>query len=145
MRRPARSIALGGLLIAAALGFLVYQGLASNLVYYITPSELKAKGPSAYGQSFRLGGQVRPGSVHWGSATQVLRFVLQDPKAAVSVVSHGTPPELFRAGAGVVVEGTLAKSVFSATNLMIKHGSDYRAPRPGQTPVPDNSFSSVSK
>ena len=145
MRRPARSLIAGALVIVAALGFLVYQGLSNNLVYYITPSELHSKGSSAYGQSFRLGGQVRPGSVHWNPTTQALHFVLQDPNGAVAVASHGTPPELFRAGAGVVVEGTYQKAFFLATNLMIKHGSDYKAPRPGQTPVPDNSFSSSSK
>lgn len=144
MRRPARSLIAGGLLIAAALGFLVYQGLANNLVYYYTPSELKAKGASAIGESLRLGGQVRPGSVFWNPRTRYLRFTLQDPEAAVEVVSHGLPPEMFRAGAGVVVEGTYGKQVFSASNLMIKHGSSYRAPRPGQTPLPDNYVSSSS-
>src|SRR5713226_2608853 len=112
MRHPARSLALGGLVIAATLGFMVYQGLSSNLVYYITPSELHAKCPSAYGQSFRLGGQVRPGSVHWNSATQALSFVLQDPKGWVEVASRGTPPELFREGAGVVVEGIYSGKLF---------------------------------
>lgn len=137
MRRPARALALGGLVIAAALAFLVYQGLSNNLVYYITPSELHAKGAAADGQSFRLGGQVRPGSVRWNPTNQDLRFILQDPKGSVPVTSHGMPPDLFKAGTGVVVEGRYSSSIFAATNLMIKHGADYRAPKPGQTPVPD--------
>lgn len=145
MRRPARSLAVGGLVIAGVLSFLVYQGLSNNLVYYITPGELLAKGAAADGQSFRLGGQVRPGSVRWDPKTQLLRFVLQDPKASVRVTSHGLPPELFRPGIGVVVEGTFARDAFLATNLMIKHGSTYRAPKPGQTPVPDNYVSSPSQ
>ncbi|MBV9278586.1 MAG: cytochrome c maturation protein CcmE [Chloroflexi bacterium] len=140
MRHPARALITGGLLIMAVLGFLVYQGLSNNLVYYITPSELHARGTAADGQSFRLGGQVRPGSVHWNASTQALRFILQDPRGWVSVASHGTPPELFRPGAGVVVEGTFTGSSFQATNLMIKHGSDYRAPKPGATPVPDGLY-----
>lgn len=144
MRRPARSVALGGLLIAAVLAFLVYQGISNNLVYYITPSELLAKGASADGQSLRLGGQVRPGSVRWNPRTQALAFILQDPKGWVRVTSHGLPPSMFRPGIGVVVEGTYAHHFFSATNLMIKHGSNYRAPKPGDTPVPDNYVSSAS-
>src|SRR5689334_19544849 len=111
MRRPARSLALGGAVILAALGFLIYQGISSNLVYYITPSELLAKGAESNGQSFRVGGQVRPHSVHWNPYTQVVRFVLQDPKGSVHVVSHGQPPELFRQGIGCVVEGTYAKGL----------------------------------
>jgi cytochrome c-type biogenesis protein CcmE len=138
MRRPARSLALGGVLIAAVLGFLVYQGLSNNLVYYITPSELLAKGVSAQGQSFRLGGQVRPGSVTWNASTHYLRFVLQDPKGHVTVVSNVEPPEMFSNGIGCVVEGTFMGHHFDATNLMIKHSSTYQAPKAGQTPVPDS-------
>ncbi len=145
MRRPARSVALGGLLIAAALSFLIYQGISTNLVYYITPSELHARGASAYGQSLRLGGQVRRGSVHFSARTQNLRFVLQDPRGSINVTSHGLPPEMFRPGIGVVVEGTYANNLFTATNLMVKHGSTYRAPKPGETPIPDNYVNSASK
>lgn len=138
MRRPVRALIIGVLVIAAALGFLVYQGLANNLVYYITPSELLAKGAAANGQSFRLGGQVRPGSVHWNAKTRFLRFVLQDPKGSVAVVSQGLPPQMFKAGVGVVVEGTYRSHRFSATTLMVKHCSTYRAPKPGHVPKPDD-------
>lgn len=138
MRNPARSLTAGGVLIAAVLGFLIFQGISNNIVYYITPSELLAKGPQADGQSFRLGGQVRPGSRHWNAATQTLRFVLQDPKGHVSVVSHGLPPEMFREGIGVVVEGRYTGWTFQATNLMVKHCATYRAPKPGHVPPPDN-------
>lgn len=138
MRRSTRPLAIGGCLIAVALGFLVYQGLSNNLVYYITPSELLAKGATVEGRSLRLGGEVRPGSRQWSSRTQMLRFVLQDSKASVLIVSHGLPPEMFREGAGAVVEGTYSHGLFRATNLMIKHCATYRAPKPGHTPPPDD-------
>lgn len=144
MRRTTRSVAAGVVVIASVLGFMVYQGISNNLVYYMTPGELLAKGASAQGQWFRLGGQVRPGSVHWNAQTQHLRFVLQDPRGHVAVTSTGLPPELFRPGIGVVVEGTFRNDSFAATNLMIKHGSNYRAPKPGQTPIPDNYVNSAS-
>ncbi|MGH2447845.1 MAG: cytochrome c maturation protein CcmE [Chloroflexota bacterium] len=136
MRHPARSLAAAALLIAAALGFLVYQGLSDNLVYYITPSQLLAKGAEANGQSFRLGGLVKPGT-QWNKQTRLLRFVLADPHGEVRVVSHGLPPEMFRPKVGVVVEGKFVHGVFDATTLMVKHCSTYVAPRPGQTPPPD--------
>jgi cytochrome c-type biogenesis protein CcmE len=136
MRHPTRSLIIGSALILGVIGVLIYQGLSNNLVYYITPSELLAK-QDPVGQSFRLGGQVRPGSVTLNEKTHYLRFVLQDPKASVAVVSHDLPPEMFRAGIGVVVEGTYTGRMFSATNLMVKHSNSYRAPKPGQTPVPD--------
>jgi cytochrome c-type biogenesis protein CcmE len=136
MRHTTRSLIIGAVVIVAALGFVVYQGLASNLVYYITPSELLAQGPTA-GQSFRVGGQVKPGSIHWNVKTASLRFIIRDPKTAIPVVTHGEPPQLFRAGAGVVVEGTFAHGLFSATTLMIHHDNRYVAPKPGSTPAPD--------
>lgn len=136
--RATRSLAAGGVLIASVLGFLIFQGISNNLVYYMTPSELLAKGPSADRGSFRLGGQVRPGSKTWNARTRTLRFILQDPKAAIPVVSHGLPPEMFRPGIGVVVEGTYTGSLFEATTLMVKHCATYRAPKPGHVPPPDD-------
>jgi cytochrome c-type biogenesis protein CcmE len=138
MRRSTRSLVIGALVIVGTLGFLVYQGLANNLVYYITPSELLAKGAAADGQSFRLGGQVRQGTVAVSTAAHTVRFILQDPKGSVRVLATTLPPSMFRAGAGVVVEGTYAHGLFTATNLMIKHCATYRAPKPGQVPKPDN-------
>lgn len=137
-----RPLLAGSLIIALALGFLVYQGISNNLVYYMTPSELLARGVAADGHSFRLGGQVRPGSRQWNARTETLRFVLQDPHAAIRVVSHGLPPEMFREGAGVVVEGTFLGSIFRATTLMVKHCASYQAPKPGHTPPPDNCVTS---
>jgi cytochrome c-type biogenesis protein CcmE len=136
MRHPTRSLIIGALVIVAALGFVIYQGLASNLVYYITPSELLAK-KDINRQSFRLGGQVKPGSVHWNVQTAKLTFIIRDPKASIAVISHGQPPQLFRQGAGVVVEGTYSHGSFLATALMIKHGANYVAPKPGSTPNPN--------
>src|SRR5436305_3283942 len=137
MRHPTRSLIIGGFVILAALGFLVYEGISNNLVYYLTPSELLAKS-NIEGQSFRLGGQVRMGSVHWNAGSQLLSFIIQDPKASLEVVSHGVPPALFRGGRGVVVEGTYAHHLFDATTLMIKHSNSYRAPAKGKTPNPSS-------
>ncbi|HZU13749.1 MAG TPA: cytochrome c maturation protein CcmE [Chloroflexota bacterium] len=138
MRRSSRALIVGGLVIAAALAFILYQGLSNNLVYYITPSELLARGAAAQGQDFRLGGQVRPGSVHVSHGMHTVTFILQDPRGAVHVISEGIPPPMFRAGAGVVVEGIYRGDIFNATTLMVKHCATYRPPTPGTVPAPDN-------
>jgi cytochrome c-type biogenesis protein CcmE len=53
----------------------------------------------------------------------------------VAVRSRGTPPQMFRDGIGVVVEGRyLSDGVFNCTNLMIKHSNEYRPPKPGESP-----------
>ena len=54
---------------------------------------------------------------------------------AVMVRSTEVPPQMFREGIGVVVEGTFDKSqVFSSNRLMVNHSNEYRAPKPGEEP-----------
>jgi cytochrome c-type biogenesis protein CcmE len=137
-RRPVFALAVGMVVIVAAIAYLAYQGLTNSLVYYITPSELLARGHSAIGQQLLLGGQVRPGSQHWNPHTHLLTFILQDPHAHVRVASHGLPPSMFASGIGVVVQGAYRNRRFAASTLMVKHSSDYVAPKAGHLPKPDN-------
>jgi cytochrome c-type biogenesis protein CcmE len=51
------------------------------------------------------------------------------------VRSTGAPPQMFRDGMGVVVEGRYgADSVFRSSSLMVKHSNEYRAPKAGERP-----------
>lgn len=136
-RNPVLTLGVGMAVIAGALAFLAFQGLSNNLVYYITPSELLAKGQAAYGQQLRLGGQVKRGSQVWNKRRHLLRFVLQDPKSYVVVVSTALPPPLFRSGIGAVVQGVYTNGVFHASSVLVKHSSTYVAPKKGQLPRPD--------
>ncbi len=136
-RRPWVTLVIGMGVIVGAIAFLAYQGLSNSLVYYITPSELLAKGHGAVGEQLRLGGQVRPGSKHWNGRTHILTFVLQDPHSHVRVVSRGLPPPLFRARIGAVVQGVYRHGTFHASALMIKHSADYEPPKPGHLPKSD--------
>jgi cytochrome c-type biogenesis protein CcmE len=90
----------------AAFGYLVYGGIGDNLVYFVTPTELLARGRAAY-DPVRLGGEVKPGTVQWDADALDLRFELTDGTADVAVHSRGAPPQMFRDGMGVVVEGRL--------------------------------------
>ena len=134
-RGGTRAIVLGVAVIAGAFGYLLYGGLAKNVVYFLTPNELLAKGTRAVDVPVRLGGQIKPGSVVWNDTTLDLRFTVTDGKSDVAVRSRGTPPQMFRDGIGVVVEGRyLRDGVFHCTNLMIKHSNEYRPPKPGESP-----------
>lgn len=125
----------GGAVILSVFGYLLWGGIDSNLVYFLTPSELVAKGASAADAPLRLGGEVKPGSVQWNAATLDLRFELTDGGQTVKVQSKGAPPQMFREGQGVVVEGRYSKDgVFQSTNLMVKHSNEYKAPPHGQKP-----------
>lgn len=128
-------VVLTSLVILGGFGYLMWGGIDSNLVYFLTPTELMAKGDTVVDKPVRLGGMVVPGSVKWNAEALDLRFVLKDSKGSVNVHSRKAPPQMFREGQGVVVEGRLNRGgTFEATTLMVKHSNEYKAPHQGQTP-----------
>lgn len=127
----------GVLVIAAGFGYLIWGGIGSNLVFFVTPAELHAmeqtKGPELHKTPVRLGGMVVAGSVKWDADNLDLRFTLADGEHRYLVHSKGAPPQMFKEGQGVIVEGTLGPDkVFESTNLMVKHSNEYRAPAEGE-------------
>jgi cytochrome c-type biogenesis protein CcmE len=126
-------ITVGAGVIVAVFAWLLFGGLEKNVVFFLTPQELLAKGTDGVGVPVRLGGQVKPGSVKWNAQTLDLRFIVTDGAREMQAHSTGAPPQMFRDGMGVVVEGRVgAGGVFEATGLMVKHSNEYRAPKPGE-------------
>lgn len=129
MNRKRLWAGLGFAAIAGALVLLIGGGLQQNVVYFVTPTELEARGAAATGRALRLGGQVKPGSVEWDAESHDLRFVLRDDSAEVAVHASGAPPAMFQEGIGVVVEGRYGPGgVFESDNVMVKHSNEYRPP-----------------
>ena len=134
--RRRSALVVGVVIIVAAFGFLLYGGIDKNVVFFLTPNELLSRGTAAYDVPVRLGGLVQPGSVKWDADKLDLRFVVMDSGGqSVNVHSSGAPPQMFRDGMGVVVEGRYHRSgVFESTNLMVKHSNEYRKPEHGERP-----------
>lgn len=127
---------IGAVLILGGFGYLVWGGLGNNLVYFLTPSELLARGNAAYETPVRLGGQVVPGSIDWNADALDLKFRITDGSDTLLVHSEGAPPAMFKDTMGVVVEGSFSRDgVFQSTNLMVQHSNEYRAPAEGHRPV----------
>lgn len=125
----------GVVLVVAVFAWLLYGGLDKNVVFFLTPAELLAKGNDGYDVPVRLGGQVKPGTVKWDDKTLRLTFQVTDGKSDVAVQSSGAPPQMFRDGMGVVVEGRFGRDqVFNSTGLMVKHSNEYRPPKAGEKP-----------
>lgn len=125
----------GVVLVVAVFAWLLYGGLDKNVVFFLTPGELLAKGTEGYDVPVRLGGQVKPGTVKWDDKTLRLTFEVTDGKSDVAVQSSGAPPQMFRDGMGVVVEGRFGRDhVFNSTGLMVKHSNEYRPPKAGEKP-----------
>jgi cytochrome c-type biogenesis protein CcmE len=121
--------AIGSVIVVGALSYLLLGGLSSNIVYFLTPDELLAKGTAGVDASVRLGGQVKPGTVQWNAQAIELLFTMTDGKQEIVVHSKKAPPQMFRDGQGVVVEGRLGNDgVFEATSLMVKHSNEYKPP-----------------
>jgi cytochrome c-type biogenesis protein CcmE len=115
------------LVAGSAFGILAAGRIGNNLVYYWTASDLLHAGDKAYGASIRLGGMVVAGSLR--SESDVY-FDVTDGKNIVHVKTHGVPPQMFREGIGVVVEGTMSRAgYFEGTRLMVSHNNEYRAPK----------------
>lgn len=133
--RRRATFVVAAVIVLAVFGYLMYGGLTKNVVFFLTPAELLAKGDKGYDIPVRLGGMVSSGSVKWDADKLDLRFVVNDGKGSVTVHSRGAPPQMFRDGMGVVVEGRYHRDgVFESTNLMIKHSNEYHPPKAGETP-----------
>ncbi len=133
-----RWLAIGALAVAAvAFVALTVGGIGENLVYYWGPKELQAAGDKAVGATIRLGGMVAENSVVFGEGASGVEFDVTDFETTIHVKSKGVPPQMFREGIGVVVEGTMTPAGhFECTRLMVSHGNEYRAPDdPGHADV----------
>ena len=132
-RRQSALVAV--IVVLGAFGWLLYGNLDKNIVFFLTPQELLAKGVDGYEVPVRLGGQVKPGSVQWDAKTLDLRFAITDGTGEIAVRAKGAPPQMFRDGMGVVVEGRYERGgIFQATNLLVKHSNEYRPPKAGEKP-----------
>ncbi|HEY7411999.1 MAG TPA: cytochrome c maturation protein CcmE [Vicinamibacteria bacterium] len=130
-RRRRRFVLIALAVVAAAFVGLAVGGIGENLVYYWGPSELQAAGGKAVGATIRLGGKVAERSVVHAAGSR-LEFDVTDDRHAVHVKSSGVPPQMFREGIGVVVEGTMTPAGhFEARRLLVSHSNEYRAPQDG--------------
>lgn len=114
-----------GLVLAGAVGYLVYSGLRTN-VYYQTVAELHAQGTGIAGRQVRVAGIVAPDSIMRQDAGSSVRFLLADAGGTLPVVYKGAIPDIFQPGIEVVVEGKYrAGGDFEATTLLAKCPSKF--------------------
>ncbi len=135
---------IGGALIVAAIAYLIVIGIRSTAEYYLTVDEAAARQSELIGQSIRVAGRVKAGTISWDPATLKLSFAIgqpppQDgvvvepvsmhPPQVIKVVCTGQPkPDMFAAGRDVIVEGRLTSHNFlTAEQVMTSCPSKYRA------------------
>lgn len=131
-----RIFMVGALVFAGgALAAISAGNMGDNLVYYWDVSELVRNSDKAVGATIRLGGLVEEDTVEWDNATSSLSFRMTDGSEEVVVRATGAPPQMFREGIGVVVEGTLTDAgTFESDRLMVKHSNEYKEADADMTP-----------
>lgn len=106
---------------------LALSAFSSNLIFFLTPSDLATHAP-ARGRVFRLGGLVQQGSVQKATldGRPDTRFRVTDGNASVEVNYVGILPDLFREGQGVVAIGRVTPvGTFRASEVLAKHDAAY--------------------
>ncbi len=118
-----------------AVAWMSMSSMGEDLVYYWSPTELLAKAEASQGATVRIMGLVETGTVDWKPDEQTLAFRVSDGAKSVLVQGQGAPPQMFREGIGVVVEGQLgADGVFRSRTVMVKHNNEYQPPTNGEMP-----------
>ena len=106
--------------------FLVLKSLEENVVYFQSPSEIKALSELDK-KKIRVGGMVKKNSISINSSE--LKFVITDFKNEINVTYTVAIPNLFEEGKGVVAEGILNdRNFFSASKILAKHDENYMPP-----------------
>ncbi len=131
--RATRRLKLAGLVIVAAIGFLLYKGLTSAIVFFKTANEAIAQRAQLGNSTFQLEGTVLHGTVHRRGSNQVL-FEIRQGGVTIDVDNTGDPPQLFRPGLPVVVVGHFVgkSDRFASDQIMVKHSQEYIAEHPNR-------------
>lgn len=134
-RRGSRTrvfVALGA--IVCALGFVLVRGLGDASQFFRPADEALAQRSSLGTRRFSLIGVVVDGTVT--ETGRQVSFTIEQNGVQIPVLHTGVPPELFRPGMPVLLDGHFAGStgtlVFLSDRMAVKHSADYKSENPGR-------------
>ena len=114
---------IAGGVMALAVAYLVLVGIQGATVYFLTVSELQAKGAAAQNQVFRVSGNLVPGTLSRDTTGVGVQFAIADPTSQpLLVVYHGGQvPDIIGDDVEIVAEGKLDSSgTFTASSVLAK-------------------------
>lgn len=149
---------VGGLLILAAVIYLIVSSTQASAQYFMTVDELNAKGKSAVGVNMRVSGAVIGSTIQYdpktlnltfdvanvpgdnkvieaqGGLAAVLHQAVIDPnRTHMKVLYNGPKPDLLRDEAQAIMTGHLGEDgVFYVDELLLKCPTKYQEAVPSQ-------------
>ncbi len=150
---------IGGLLIVAAVIYLIITSTQASAQYFMTVAELEEKGAQVLGRDLRVSGAVIGESIQYdpqtltltftvahvpgdnkeiqaqGGLAAVLHAAVTDPsRPRLQVVYHGVKPDLLRDEAQAIMTGKLGEDgIFYAEELLLKCPTKYEEALPEQS------------
>ncbi len=131
----------GGLVILAAVGYLIISSFGSSSQYFLTVNELRDKGNEVVGDDVRISGIVIGDSISFDVQSLRLEFDVVDdlnnPQGPLHVVYQGPKPDLLQHEAQAIIEGVWREDdVFyahtRADSLLLKCPTRYEEDYPEQ-------------
>lgn len=158
MSSPRTKFLLGGLLILAAVIYLIASSTQASAQYFLTVDELLVKKESIIGKNVRISGAVLGDTITYDSDTLTLGFtvahvsgdnneiekqgglavvlhqaVIDPSRSKLKVVYVGVKPDLMRNEAQAIMTGHLdADGIFYAEELLLKCPTKYEEAVPQQ-------------
>ncbi|HTP02854.1 MAG TPA: cytochrome c maturation protein CcmE [Anaerolineales bacterium] len=149
---------VGGLVILAAVVYLIVSSTQANAEYFMTINELKSRGASIVGKNLRVSGAVVGDTIQYdantltltfdvanvpgdnkeidaqGGLAKVLHEAVADPNRTRIKVSYSGPkPDLLKDEAQAIMTGHLdSQGVFHADELLLKCPTKYQDAVPSQ-------------
>ena len=109
------------------ISFLIYaiiKSLEENVIYFLSPTDIKNSENISLDSKVRIGGLVKEGSVI--KKNESMHFVVTDLKNEIIVTFSGSVPNLFSEGKGIVAEGKLQdRNYFIGEKILAKHDENY--------------------
>ena len=122
-------VAIGMVVIVAAVAYLLLSGTTASAVYFLTVPEVQQQW-SALQQAarpIRVAGPVTADPIHWEVRQLALAFSIGEGEARLPVQYKGVKPDMFQAGVSVIVEGKIGQDgVLHASILMTSCPSKYQ-------------------
>jgi cytochrome c-type biogenesis protein CcmE len=124
-------LSIGAAVVVAAVAYLMFSGATGNTAYFVTVEELQHRLATFQGEPLRVAGKVTDDPIDWDVQTLSLAFTIGEGQTRVPVRFKGIKPDMFQAGADVIVEGKVGHDgVLQASNLMTSCPSKYQEKQP---------------